>query len=315
MADITACPGTDTCKLGIASSRGLAAELRQRVLASNGALDPAVQELQMKISGCFNSCGQHHIADIGFYGISRKVGNHTVPHFQVVLGGQSTHNAGTYGLATVAIPSRNIPQVVQRLSEIYVAERQPEERFQAFIKRIGKAKIRALLDDLTHVPAYMDDRSYYADWGDAREYTLGDMGVGECAGEVVSLTQFGLATSERQVFEAQLLLDEGYYTKAADMAYAAMLQAAKALIQTVNIDVSEDPQQIVDEFRQRFCDNELFYDPFAGPKFAHYFFHAHEEGVPEANATVVHRRIEEAQLFIEAAYSCYNRLSPQPQLI
>jgi sulfite reductase (ferredoxin) len=215
----------------------------------------------------------------------------------------------------VAIPSRNIPQVVQRLSEIYVAERQPEERFQAFIKRIGKAKIRALLDDLTHVPAYMDDRSYYADWGDAREYTLGDMGVGECAGEVVSLTQFGLATSERQVFEAQLLLDEGYYTKAADMAYAAMLQAAKALIQTVNIDVSEDPQQIVDEFRQRFCDNELFYDPFAGPKFAHYFFHAHEEGVPEANATVVHRRIEEAQLFIEAAYSCYNRLSPQPQLI
>ena len=215
LADITACPGTDTCKLGISSSRGLAAELRQRITAQNGSLDPAVQGLQMKISGCFNSCGQHHIADIGFYGISRKVGNHTVPHFQVVLGGQSTDNAGAYGLATVAIPSRNIPAVVERITALYVAERQPEERFQAFIKRIGKARIRQALDDLTRVPAYTEDRSYYADWGDAREYTLGDMGVGECAGEVVSLTQFGLAASERQAFEAQLHLEEGYYAKAA----------------------------------------------------------------------------------------------------
>ena len=180
---------------------------------------------------------------------------------------------------------------------------------------MARQKSASSLDDLTHVPAYTVDRSYYADWGDAREYTLGDMGIGECAGEVVSLTQFGLAASERQVFEAQLLLDEGHYAKAADMAYIAMLQAAKALIQTANIDVSEDPQRIVEEFRQRFCDTELFYDPFAGPKFAHYFFHAHEEGSPEATAAVVHRRIEEAQLFIEAAYSCYNRLSPQPQLV
>ena len=103
--------------------------------------------------------------------------------------------------------------------------------------------------------------------------------------------------------------------KPRDLAYTAMLQAAKALIQTVNIDVSEDPDRIVEEFRQRFCDTELFYDPFAGPKFAHYFFHAHEDGLPEVNATTVHRRIEEAQLFIEAAYTCYNRLSQQLQLV
>ena len=114
LADITVCPGTDTCKLGISSSRGLAAELRQRIMARNGALDAAVKPLKMKISGCFNSCGQHHIADIGFYGVSRKVGNHAVPHFQVVLGGQATDNAGAYGLSTVAIPSKRIPEVMAR---------------------------------------------------------------------------------------------------------------------------------------------------------------------------------------------------------
>jgi sulfite reductase (ferredoxin) len=315
LADITACPGTDTCKLGISSSRGLAAALRQTITTQDGARDAAVEQLKIKISGCFNSCGQHHIADIGFYGVSRKVGNHAVPHFQLMLGGQWNENAASYGLATVAIPARSVPQAVQRLTAFFVAERQPHERFQAFVKRLGKARIRALLEDLLRVPDYSEDPTYYSDWNDPREYTLGDMGVGECAGEVVSLTQFGLAASERQVFEAQLFLDSGEPARAGEMAYSAMMQAAKALIQPYNIDIVDDPHQIVQEFRQRFYDTELFFDPFVGPKFAHYFLHAHDEWLPDANPAVVHRRIEEAQLFIEAAYTCYNRIGQQAQLV
>ncbi len=315
LADITVCPGTDTCKLGISSSRGLAAELRQRIIARNGALDEAVKPLKMKISGCFNSCGQHHIADIGFYGVSRKVGNHVVPHFQVVLGGQATDNAGAYGLSTVAIPSKRIPDVMARLTDLYAKERQEGETFQAFIKRTGKARLRSLLEDLTRVPAYDEDRSYYADWGNPREYSLGDMGIGECAGEVISMTQFGLAASERQVFEAQILLDNGDDHKAAHTAYAAMLQAAKALIQMQYIDVKEDPEYVVQEFRQRFYDTQLFYDPFAGPQFALYLFHAHDEGLADLSPAAVRRRIAEAHLFIEAAYACYNRLGQQQALI
>jgi sulfite reductase (ferredoxin) len=90
---VTACPGTDTCKLGIASSRGLAGELRTRSAKSRQTWtgDP---HLRIKMSGCFNSCGQHHVADIGFYGNSRNVGGYTVPHFQVMLGGQWTRTPG-----------------------------------------------------------------------------------------------------------------------------------------------------------------------------------------------------------------------------
>ncbi|MGH9324949.1 MAG: hypothetical protein ACRD21_04255 [Vicinamibacteria bacterium] len=106
LVDVTACPGTDTCKLGIASSRGLASELRTRLAERNLVLDEAVKRLRIKVSGCFNSCGQHHVADLGFYGVSRNVAGRTVPHFQVVVGGEWSANAGAFGLALGAVPSK-----------------------------------------------------------------------------------------------------------------------------------------------------------------------------------------------------------------
>ena len=129
---MAACPGTDTCKLGIASSRGLAAELRTRLAARAFQLDEAVENLRIKISGCFNSCGQHHVADLGFYGVSRKKGDYAVPHFQVVLGGQWTGNAASYGLAVGAVPSKRVPEVVDRITGRYVAERARGETFPGF---------------------------------------------------------------------------------------------------------------------------------------------------------------------------------------
>jgi sulfite reductase beta subunit-like hemoprotein len=110
IVDVVSCPGTDTCKLGISSSRGLAGELRVRLAEKNFQMDEAVQNLHIKVSGCFNSCGQHHISDLGFYGVSRKVGGYAVPHFQVVLGGEWEHNGGSYGQPIAAVPSKNIPQ-------------------------------------------------------------------------------------------------------------------------------------------------------------------------------------------------------------
>ncbi len=96
IVDVSACPGTDTCKLGIASSRGLAGELRNQLAAKSASLDEAIKGLRIKVSGCFNSCGQHHVADLGFYGNSRNVSGYTVPHFQVMLGGKWVENGGSF---------------------------------------------------------------------------------------------------------------------------------------------------------------------------------------------------------------------------
>ena len=309
LADITACPGTDTCKLGIASSRGLAAELRSRLAGDGAALDETIEGLRIKTSGCFNSCGQHHVADLGAYGVSRTINGYTVPHFQVVLGGQWVDNAGAYGLAIGAVPSKRIPEALGRITDRFVSERQGDETFQMFIRRIGKRALKQMLDDLTAVPTHDEGPEFYSDWGDPREFTLGDMGVGECAGEVVSLAEFDLAAAEAQVFEAQLQMEDGQHAKADQLAYGAMLLAARGLIKTEFIDISNDPDEIVSEFRTRFFDTQLFFDRYAGGKFAMYLFRRHGAAKPSVTADAARQIIEETQLFLEASHACQARLA------
>ena len=196
---------------------------------SQKELDEAVRNLRIKTSGCFNSCGQHHIADMGFYGNSRTYKGYKVPHFQVVLGGQWKNNAGSFGLAIGAVPSKNIPKVVLKLADYYINNRSSkDESFQKFISSRKKSEIKLQIQPFMEVPPYLEDASYYTDWGDPRVFTLGDMGVGECAGEVVSLTEVELQSAERICFEAQVELDEGNLVDAEDKAYKAMLRGATA---------------------------------------------------------------------------------------
>lgn len=304
IVDITACPGTDTCKLGIASSRGLATELRKQLGEQSAELDEAIEGLRIKISGCFNSCGQHHAADIGFYGNSRKINGITVPHFQVVLGGQWKENAGSFGLATGAVPSKNIPEVVSRLAKRFVEEREKDELFKDFIGRLGKRAIKAMLEDLTQVPSYEENSWYYRDWGDTRGLTMDDLGKGECAGEVVSIGIMEIAAAEREVFEASVALDENELQAAWKGSLNAMLRAARTLVKEQFYDVPEEANVVVAEFRTRFYDTELF-----SPKFANYLFSAYQDPASEFEQTQVHRFIEEAQLFIEGAYTCYDKIA------
>lgn len=308
ITDITACPGTDTCKLGISSSRGLAGELRRRLTVIQTELPEAVRGLHVKTSGCFNSCGQHHVADIGFLGVSRNVGGRRVPHFQLVVGGQWEKNGGAFGLAIGAIPSKNVPDLLKLLTDRFAKERQGEEGFSSFIQRIGKKEVRKIVDSVSDVPAYELDRSYYADWGDPREYSIGDMGVGECAGEVVPFVQMALAAAEREVFEAQLLLDQGNLRDASTRALGAMITAAHALTREVFPNIGQAPDEVVAEFKTRLVDTKIFHDPFAGPKFAHYLTRAHAEG-PVEGRDAVHQRIEEAQLFVDFSHQCHERMT------
>jgi sulfite reductase (ferredoxin) len=315
VVDIAACPGTDTCKLGIASSRGLAGELRMRLSERSFEMDEAISGLHIKISGCFNSCGQHHIADLGFYGVSRHKNGYSVPHFQVVLGGKWTENAGSYGLAIGAVPSKRIPEAVDRITKRYLDQRETGESFHGFITRIGKSECKKMIDDLSEIPRHEEDASFYTDWADAREFTTGDMGVGECAGEVVAPIDFQLTACEREAFEAQLQLEAGQIDAAAKIAYESMLHAALALLKLQFVVSPEDPDRIVAEFQKHFYDTQLFFDPFAGGKFAQYFFQAHERRGGKYTAESAHYLIEEAQLFIEAAHSCCARMAAQSSAV
>ena len=303
IVDVTSCPGTDTCKLGIASSRGLAGELRTRLAKRQYELDEAVEGLRIKVSGCFNSCGQHHVADIGFFGNSRKINGVTVPHFQVVLGGRWRENAGSYGLAVGAVPSKRIPEVVDVITTRFVQEREDGETFQDWIVRLGKKELGALVGELKTIPTPDEDQDAYMDWGDARVFTMGDLGIGECAGEVISSTDLELSFAESIAFDAQVALEEGDLARADERAYAAMLAGARALVRTEFPNVPEDPDTIVSEFRTRFYDTERFFDRFAKGRFARPLFDRHGAAPDAHEAEATRVLVEEAQLFIDAVHA------------
>ena len=181
LADVTSCPGAETCQLGISASRGLARALEARILQANLKGDD-VESIKIKVSGCPNSCGQHHVADIGFFGGAKKVNDHLTPHFQLMLGGMTEEGKAEFGKSVIKLPARRIPDAVVRILELYRKDRQsPQESFRAFAGRSGVPYWQQALEEFTRLPAYEQSPEAYRDWGAETEFTLGGMGPGECA--------------------------------------------------------------------------------------------------------------------------------------
>jgi sulfite reductase (ferredoxin) len=316
ISDITSCPGTDTCKLGISASRGLTRVISEKLQAQLEDMPEEVKKLKIKVSGCPNSCSQHHISDMGFYGVSRKAGSYTVPHFQLVLGGQWKNNGGSYGLAVAAVPSKRIPETIQRLTDKYVKERKLEENFQAFVQRIGKTEIRNLLQDLMVIPSHDAEPQLFTDWGDPREYTIADIGVGECAGEVVAPYEFSLTSAESKAFEAQEKFDQKDYQGAAGLAYQSMIHSTEAVLRTRNREYTGNADTTVAEFKKWFFDTGEFVKHVNNTQFAAYLFKAQtrfKSGTSSDWAQdETHRQVQEAQLFMEAVHSYISNASPTP---
>ncbi len=311
ITDITSCPGTDTCKLGISSSRGLAAELRKSLSVYQRSLGDDVRDLHIKCSGCFNSCGQHHVADIGFLGVSRNVGGRRVPHFQLVLGGSWKNNGREFGLAIGAIPSKRVPEVVKLLTDAFVEEREGKESFKEWSHRVGRRHVKKLISPLTEVGSFDEDPEIYRDWGDPRVFTIGDIGVGECAGEVISPSQFAFAESERLIFEAQLSLDENNAKAAAEQALRAMYSAARAVTLPFMTSLSDKPDEIAGAFEQHLGQTGAFDAATPGGKFSRYFERARKILVEE-DLSRSRTRVEEAQMFLDAAHEFHSKTSAVP---
>lgn len=181
LPDITRCPGSDTCQLAITHSRGLASVLTP-VIHEKMAFDPDLKDLTIKISGCPNSCGQHHIADIGFYGNSRNLDGKQVPHYRMLLGGGTVAGEAFFGDAVMQIPARLVAPAVEKLLQFFKAQRQKEEKFRDFVTRVGHNQIKEALNEFTIVPPYAEKPELYTDLGDedGKLFKVA-VGKGECA--------------------------------------------------------------------------------------------------------------------------------------
>ena len=181
LSDVTSCPGAETCQLGISASRGLARAL-EATFKSTQLAGEDIDRIGIKVSGCPNSCGQHHIADIGFFGGARKVNDRLVPHFQLLIGGAADEGKAQFGQSVMKLPARRIPEAVVRMIELYRKDRQaPEEPFGPFATRMGVAYWQRALEPFATLPPYDASPEAYRDWGAETEFSLGGMGPGECA--------------------------------------------------------------------------------------------------------------------------------------
>jgi len=189
LVDVTSCPGADTCQLGITSSRGMARALTAR-LEREVARIADLSGVRIKISGCPNSCGQHHIAPIGLYGGAKTIDGRQTPTYQLMLGGAlgDVDAEKAFAEPFLKIPASNVPEAVARLVEIYDENRQPGETFNAFVERYGRDLLKAELAPLAELPPFAQAPEKYRDAATALEEVGGHRaefavktGKGECA--------------------------------------------------------------------------------------------------------------------------------------
>ncbi|ODS54881.1 MAG: nitrite reductase [Acidobacteria bacterium SCN 69-37] len=147
IADVTSCPGAESCKLAVTQSRGLGRYVEEHIRA-NRRLIALAPSLDIKVSGCPNGCGQHHIAAVGFQGSLRKVDGRPAPQYFVMVGGGAGVEGATFGRLVAKIPARRGPQAAERLAELFAAERQDGESAAAFFNRVDLKAVKTLLADL-----------------------------------------------------------------------------------------------------------------------------------------------------------------------
>jgi sulfite reductase (ferredoxin) len=225
--DITACPGTDTCNLGIASSTGIAREL-EKLIRTEYPNYLQNQELTIKISGCMNACGQHNMAHIGFQGMSMKVGKSVIPALQVLLGGGNLGDGnGRFADKVIKVPSKRGPQALRILIEDFEGGRLEAENFLAYYDRLGQTYFYDILKGLTQTDNITPED--HVDWGHEEAYQVA-IGVGECAGVVIDLVATLLLEAREKLDLAKEGLEQQKWADGIYQTYAALVNAAKAIL-------------------------------------------------------------------------------------
>ncbi|MBP9600708.1 MAG: nitrite reductase [Lutibacter sp.] len=225
--DITSCPGTDTCNLGIASSTGISTEL-EKVLKNEFPQYANNKEIAIKISGCMNSCGQHSMAHIGFQGMTVKSGKLVAPALQVLLGGGILGNGeGRVSSKVLKIPSKRGPEALRTILTDFEANVTSGETFLNYFDRQGEKYFYELLIHLSDTTNLVE--SDFIDWGAEEKYEMA-VGVGECAGVVIDLVATLLFESEEKTVLAAEALKLNQFSDSIYYSYTSIVNTAKALL-------------------------------------------------------------------------------------
>jgi len=250
--DITACPGTDTCNLGIASSTGIAKKLEDVIKTEYPQL-LANEDLVIKISGCMNACGQHNMAHIGFQGMSVRTPEKLVaPALQVLLGGGNLGNGkGVFADKVVKIPSKRGPEALRRILNDF-EKNGIGINFTDYYAAKGKKYFYDFLSDLQDATNLTKDD--FIDWGNSETYVQ-EIGIGECAGVVIDLIATLFLESEEKIEKAKESHQNEVYSNAIYHAYSSLVNSAKAMLLSEDISTNSHAN-IIQQFDEVFISSD-----------------------------------------------------------
>lgn len=244
VADVTACPGTDTCNLGISDSTNVAKVIESIIRDEYPELIYN-QEIKIKISGCMNSCGQHGLAHIGFHGSSQKVNGLTVPALQVLLGGGRLGNGlGRIAEKVIKVPSKRVLNVVRYLLDDYFENQEGEELFNDYYDRKGNKYFYDLLKPLADTTTLQPED--YIDWGHEEQFKTA-IGVGECAGVMIDLVGTLIFDAEEKLDSSFNSLQDERYADSIYQSYSSGIHIAKALLLNEKVQCNTH-QGIINDF-------------------------------------------------------------------
>lgn len=255
VSDITACPGTESCALGISSSTGISVAL-EKVITEEYPDLIYNSDIKIKISGCPNSCGQHGLAGIGFSGSTIKDKDKNVLPALVLLlgGGKVTNGEGIISEKVIKIPSKRGPQALRILLNDYETNSTEGEYYHDYFKRLGKNHFYQILKPLGDLTSIVQED--YIDWGEEHKFIL-HTAVGECAGVMIDLVATLLYESEEKLAWAQEALDKEQYADSIYQSYTTFINTAKAMLITKDVRPSTQ-HQVITDFQREFVDTGAF---------------------------------------------------------
>ncbi|MDR6193410.1 HEPN domain-containing protein [Siphonobacter sp. SORGH_AS_0500] len=294
-ANITACPGTDTCNLAISDSTSISLEL-EKVIQNEFPDLIFNNDLLIKISGCMNACGQHSMAHIGLHGSSMKAPDKRVlPALQVLLGGATLGDGqGRVADKVIKIPSKRGPQALRWLLSDYDANAEEGEYFHNYYDRQGEKYFYGLLKPLTDLTTVVD--SDFVDWGQTGAFAT-EIGVGECASVIIDLVATLIFEAEEKYDWAKAAFEEGRYADSIYHSYSVFVSGAKALLLDKSVNVSTQ-HAVIKEFDKQYVETGEF--TFGGKTFTEKTLQINQN---EPSAEFAARFLAEALEFIQRARS------------
>jgi sulfite reductase (ferredoxin) len=254
VADITACPGTDTCNLGISNSTGTALALSEVIEEEYPEL-LYNKDISIKISGCMNSCGQHGMASIGFHGSSLKSKGQVLPALQVLIGGGILGSGeGRISDKVIKVPSKRGPDVVRYVLNDYKAQAEAGESFLKYSERRGDRYYYELLKPLADLETLQNED--FIDWGQQEKFATA-IGVGECAGVMIDLVATLILEGEDKIVNSEECLKNKAWADGIYHAYAAQVHTAKALLLQKGVQCNTQ-HGILNDFEKNFTETGLY---------------------------------------------------------